>query len=689
MAKTLDQLLHEAAAALYNAPFPAPYQLIVNKKTKKRPEVPFQLTCHLPSSIAAGIAKGSIAPPAARAGDNPKEISQALWDYVTARKDELLVPIRDHNIDPKQNFAIKVNLVPTADPLPPLPAAAPGIDENQLNHPYYHNWIRVGLALRETMKGLGPFVQRHAEALHNDILALGLPCPDPAKTDSRYRGKLNKTFAKELEGVRENLDEAEEHWAAGGNAAGTPEEEKVELRRKEVSQMEAVLDRNKTLDPWASAILDRHGRKQEAKVTWTNSDAGKWAAKNGHWQLVKCYCSSLGSHEECITQQLNANTVDATALLNMMLLCDEFAGKSVDAVVVKAALRVRNGHLFHNSHFHLTDDQASDAFGALTALLKDPAELLADPRAQQAVKTIEDDIRVKDFSFVPFSAADHTKMVADHAKAKVELDRAQVMLQKQQQDADAARERLVEAELALAESDAGLKKIVRYGEQLQARFEAERSKKRRAKEFKTAQRQHDAEMGQPHQSYASQTASSMYSGKEDNIAKEKEKIAVQTEDKDDAPGQRYFAVKRPKSRRSAKKGTSTEGLRTNSAGRRTEMSQTMQEEAQIILQVLPHENVLDLVDIAHVFGVPVLVMPWGDGGSLDKFLRAFGKDLTAPQLVGLCIQLCRGLGHLHDSGVVHYDLKPANVIVFTSASEHNVSNGIVLKVADFGCVFTV
>eukprot|EP00947_MAST-08B_sp_MAST-8B-sp1_P003060 g3060.t1 len=248
MAKTLDQLLQEAAENRYNAPFPAPYQLTVNKKTKKRPEVPFQLTCHLPRSIAAGIAKGSIAPPAARVADDPKEIAQALWDYFTARKDELLVPVRDHDIDPAQNFAIKVNLVPTADPLPPLPPAAPGIDvnEDQLNHPHYHNWIRVGLALRETMKGLGPFVQRHAEALHKNILALGLPCPDPAKTDSRYRGKLNQTFAKELEGVQANLDEAEKDWAAGGNAAGTPEAAKVELRRKEVSQMEAVLDRNKS-----------------------------------------------------------------------------------------------------------------------------------------------------------------------------------------------------------------------------------------------------------------------------------------------------------------------------------------------------------------------------------------------------------------------------------------------------------
>ena len=103
----------------------------------------------------------------------------------------------------------------------------------------------------------------------------------------------------------------------------------------------------------------------------------------------------------------------------------------------------------------------------------------------------------------------------------------------------------------------------------------------------------------------------------------------------------------------------------------------------------------------HVHGVPVLVTPWGDGGSLSTFLESEangvdgasggGGGLPPNVALELAIQLCRGLRHLHDQGVVHYDLKPANVIIFTLESKHNTSSSegggqkrYVLKVADFG-----
>jgi serine/threonine protein kinase len=144
---------------------------------------------------------------------------------------------------------------------------------------------------------------------------------------------------------------------------------------------------------------------------------------------------------------------------------------------------------------------------------------------------------------------------------------------------------------------------------------------------------------------------------------------MQTKPEDDDPNLLHYAVKRSK---------------------RHDLPLLMQEEAQIVLQVPPHENILDLVDIAHVFGVPVLVTPWGDGGSLSTFLEseangAGGRSgLSADVMLGLCIQLCRGLHHLHDNGVVHYDLKPANLIVFTPGNKHNETSRYVLKVADFG-----
>ena len=34
-----------------------------------------------------------------------------------------------------------------------------------MNDPNYLNWVRVGLALRETTKGLGEYAERHAKEL--------------------------------------------------------------------------------------------------------------------------------------------------------------------------------------------------------------------------------------------------------------------------------------------------------------------------------------------------------------------------------------------------------------------------------------------------------------------------------------------------------------------------------------------
>ena len=201
---------------------------------------------------------------------------------------------------------------------------------------------------------------------------------------------------------------------------------------------------------------------------------------------------------------------------------------------------------------------------------------------------------------------------------------------------------------------------------------------------------------------------------------------MQTESNDDDPTNLYYAVKRPKRRTPAPSlhhaftttGFATLRVSSITNGGGAEMSKAMQEEAQIILQVPPHENVLDLVDSAHVNGVPVLVTLWGDGGSLSKFLegKANGSRVSPKELLqrvkenrhsmkpegdwewdrhssgglstegalDLAIQLCRGLRHLHDNGVVHYDLKPANIIIFTPKSGHNNSKQYVLKVADFG-----
>ncbi len=63
-----------------------------------------------------------------------------------------------------------------------------------------------------------------------------------------------------------------------------------------------------------------------------------------------------------------------------------------------------------------------------------------------------------------------------------------------------------------------------------------------------------------------------------------------------------------------------------------------------------------------------------EGGSLESRLRERGR-LPWEQVVDFGIQMCSALQYLHDNGVVHRDVKPANFLI--------AGNGQ-LKLSDFG-----
>ncbi len=64
---------------------------------------------------------------------------------------------------------------------------------------------------------------------------------------------------------------------------------------------------------------------------------------------------------------------------------------------------------------------------------------------------------------------------------------------------------------------------------------------------------------------------------------------------------------------------------------------------------------------------PWFVMDLADHGTLDawvtKHKAASNYELSLERLVGLGVELCECLSALHDYGVVHYDLKPHNVLI--------------------------
>ncbi len=91
---------------------------------------------------------------------------------------------------------------------------------------------------------------------------------------------------------------------------------------------------------------------------------------------------------------------------------------------------------------------------------------------------------------------------------------------------------------------------------------------------------------------------------------------------------------------------------------------------------LSHHNVAHVVDVGVVEGLPYLAMEFVEGISLGTIL----VDAPLPQARAFALlrQLCAGLQHAHDAGLIHRDLKPSNVIIDSSGTEE------LLRIVDFG-----
>jgi eukaryotic-like serine/threonine-protein kinase len=85
---------------------------------------------------------------------------------------------------------------------------------------------------------------------------------------------------------------------------------------------------------------------------------------------------------------------------------------------------------------------------------------------------------------------------------------------------------------------------------------------------------------------------------------------------------------------------------------------------------LSHPNVVRVFDAGDADGRPFIVMEYVPGASLADC----GK-LPAARVVDLGMQACAGMQHAHNAGLVHRDVKPANLLLRDDG---------VLKVADFG-----
>ena len=93
----------------------------------------------------------------------------------------------------------------------------------------------------------------------------------------------------------------------------------------------------------------------------------------------------------------------------------------------------------------------------------------------------------------------------------------------------------------------------------------------------------------------------------------------------------------------------------------------------LTISQLNHPNVCTLFDVGHHDGLDFLVMEFVEGETLaDRLMRG---SLTPVDALDVSLQIAHGLAHAHAHGIVHRDVKPANVMLTASG---------VVKILDFG-----
>lgn len=104
-----------------------------------------------------------------------------------------------------------------------------------------------------------------------------------------------------------------------------------------------------------------------------------------------------------------------------------------------------------------------------------------------------------------------------------------------------------------------------------------------------------------------------------------------------------------------------------------EFLENFRREARTIAS-LNHPSIIKVYDIEEMFRTVFIMMEMLEGRALEEELEQFGR-LSPARVVGYLIQVCQGLAYAHNKGIVHQDIKPANLFIRDDGR---------IKILDFG-----
>ena len=105
-----------------------------------------------------------------------------------------------------------------------------------------------------------------------------------------------------------------------------------------------------------------------------------------------------------------------------------------------------------------------------------------------------------------------------------------------------------------------------------------------------------------------------------------------------------------------------------------EFAKKFHNEARTVAR-LNHENIVKVYDIEELFRTIFIIMEYLEGVPLDYVLYKMPR-LSVSKILDILLQVCNGLSYAHDQGIVHQDIKPANLFIQSDGRARIVDFGL-------------